>query len=239
MNQLLPVFGPRVLFSKPIQGGLKDGMTITVCGRVLPNADRFHVNLQRNSDVVLHINPRYTWFWIPYGYVVHSSCQNGTWDWEENKSETPFPRGQTFTLQIVVTQDSYKKIPYKSIIHGGLQPDKVIIIIQGVISPQANRMGFSLRHKTGIAFECVACFNENEVVCNSCENGKWGQKERFTDMPFRRGQLFQVTICCSPDNYKVFVNGGLSHTYNHRYTKLQEIDVLEISGNVQLSFVQP
>ncbi|XP_050957488.1 galectin-9 [Labeo rohita] len=108
MNQLLPVFGPRVPFSKPIQGGLKDGMTITVCGRVLPNADRFHVNLQRNSDVVLHINPRYTWFWISYGYVVHNSCQNGTWDWEENKSETPFPRGQTFTLQIVVTQDSYK-----------------------------------------------------------------------------------------------------------------------------------
>ncbi|RXN10073.1 galectin-9-like isoform X3 [Labeo rohita] len=140
MNQLLPVFGPRVPFSKPIQGGLRDGMTITVCGRVLPNADR---------------------------------------------------------------------------------------------------MGFSLRHKTGIAFDCVACFDENEVVCNSCENGKWGHKERFTDMPFRRGQPFQVTICCSPHNYEVFVNGGLSHTYNHRYTKLQEIDVLEINGNVQLSFVQP
>ncbi|KAK2909419.1 hypothetical protein Q8A67_005256 [Cirrhinus molitorella] len=289
MNELLPVFSPIVPFCKLIQGGLQEGMTLTVCGRVLPDADRFHVNLQHNSDVVLQINPRYKWFWTVCGYVVHNSCQNGKWGWEETKSEIPFPRGQKFTLQIVVTRDSYKisangkpfseykhripfqnvdsiciggmvelslvafqhlaphhaaplgsfRIPYKSIIHGGLQPDKVIIIIQGVINPQANRMWFSLRHKTGIAFNCVACFNENEVVCNSYEDGEWGQEERFRDMPFKRGQPFQVTICCSPDNYEVFVNGGLAHTYNHRYTELQEIDVLEINGNVQLSFVQP
>lgn len=69
---------------------------------------RFSVNLQHRSDVVLHVNPRYKWFWTVCGYVVHNSCQNGTWGWEENKSETPFPRGQTFTLQILVTQKSYK-----------------------------------------------------------------------------------------------------------------------------------
>ncbi len=50
---------------------------------------------------------------------------------------------------------------------------------------------------------------------------------------------FQVTICSSPDDYEVFFNGEKAHTYSHRFTKLEEIDVLEVSGDVQLSFVQP
>ncbi|XP_051746590.1 galectin-9-like [Ctenopharyngodon idella] len=289
MNRLPPVFNPSVPFSTQIKKGLLEGMIITVCGRVLPDADRFHVNLKHNSDVVLHVNPRYKWFWTDCGYVVHNTCQKGTWGYEEHKSETPFPRGLKFALQILITQDSYKisangkpfseykhrmpfqnvdniciggmvelnlvalqhlaphhaaplgsfMIPYKSIIHGGLQPDQVIIIIQGFVNPQTDRMGFSLRHKTGIAFDYSARFDENEIVCNSCEDGKWGEEERPCNMPFKRGNFFEVTICTSHPHYKVYVNGGLNYTYRHRFTKLEEIDVLEVTGDVQLSFVQP
>ncbi|KAI2668919.1 Galectin-4 [Labeo rohita] len=261
-----------------IKGGLQNGMSITVCGRVLPNADRFNVNLQQGSETVaLHVNPRYA-SWLGPGYVVHNTRQYGKWGWEERKVETPFPKGQTFSLQILVTQASYKisangkpfseykhriafsdvdrmcvvgkvelslvsfhyaaTVPYKTIIHGGLQPGKGIII-QGIISPQAKRVVFSLRHKAGIVLYYSPCFDKKLVVCNSCRNGKWDIEEHSQLMPFERGQAFQVTICCSPRNFEVFVNGEQTHTYRHRYTNLAEIDVLEVSGDVQLNFVQP
>lgn len=51
--------------------------------------------------------------------------------------------------------------------------------------------------------------------------------------------VFQVTIFCSRDHYKVFVNGEETHTFNHRFTKLGETDVLEVSGDMQLTSVQP
>lgn len=289
LNQQPPFINPLAPFSCMIKGGLQDGMIITVCGRVLPNADRFNVNLQHGADdVVLQVNPRYQMLWLGPGYVVHNTFQKGTWGWEERKYETPFPRGQMFSLQILVTKDSYKilangkhfseykhriplldvdricvvgmvelslvtfhrlaphhaaltgslTVPYKSIIYGGVQPGKGIII-QGTISTQAKRVEFSLRHKTGIAFYFGVCFDENVVVCNSFEDGQWGNEEQSGLKLFERGQSFQVTICSSPDNYEVFVNGEKPHTYSHRFTKLEEIDVLEVSGDVQLSFVQP
>lgn len=49
---------------------------------------------------------------------------------------------------------------------------------------------------------------------------------------------FQVTIYSSHLDYRVFVNGQQNHTYSHRYMKLLEIDLLEVSGDVQLSSVQ-
>ncbi|RXN23611.1 galectin-9-like isoform X1 [Labeo rohita] len=48
-----------------------------------------------------------------------------------------------------------------------------------------------------------------------------------------------VTIFCSRDTYEVFVNGEKTHTFNHRYSYLEQIDVLDIRGDVHLTFVQP
>uniref|UniRef100_A0A8C1UN16 Galectin n=1 Tax=Cyprinus carpio TaxID=7962 RepID=A0A8C1UN16_CYPCA len=296
-TQILP-------FSCPIQGGLLEGMSITVCGRVLPEACRFEVDLYHESDFVLHLNPRYD---EGSGYVVHNTYQNTVWGKEETKSQTPFPRGQLFALQILVTLSSYKisahgkpfseykhrmpfsdvdrvyvkgmvelnlvafqylavrkkyihfrslpilrydifllilwengphyylKFPYKSIIRGGVQPGK-LFIIQGVILD--NRMEIFLRHKTGIAFYYSPRFEENVVVCNSYEDGMWGEQEQSELVLFKRGEPMQVTIYSSRLHYRVFVNGQQTQTYSHRYMKLEEIDVLEVSGDAQLSFVQ-
>lgn len=129
-----------------------------------------------------------------------------------------------------------------------------------------NRVVFSLRHKLGIAFDYSPRFDENEVVRNTYQDGKWGEEERSEILPFKRGALmqvdghtcryicidiwimtvvshmccaFQVTIICSHHQYEVFVNGEETHTYKHRYTKLEEIDVLDIRGDLLLTFVQP
>uniref|UniRef100_A0A673IEN1 Galectin n=1 Tax=Sinocyclocheilus rhinocerous TaxID=307959 RepID=A0A673IEN1_9TELE len=280
LYQQLPFFNPSVPFTRLIQGGLQEGTIITVCGRVLSDADRFQVDLKYGSDIALHFNPRYEG---GSGYIMHNTLQRGRWGSEERKYETPFPRGQMFALQILVTLSSYKistngkpfseykhrmpfswvdrihvsgnmevklvafqtnvakcvpTVPYKSIIHGGLQLGKVIII-QGFINPQANRVVISLRHKTGIAFVYSADFDENLVLCNTYGDGKWGKEEQSELMPFKKGQPLQVTVFCSRHQYQVFVNGEQTHTYSHCHTKLEEIDVLEVSGDVQLSFVQP
>uniref|UniRef100_A0A8C1MQQ5 Galectin n=1 Tax=Cyprinus carpio TaxID=7962 RepID=A0A8C1MQQ5_CYPCA len=298
LNQQLPFFNPRVPFCSPIQGGLLEGMSITVCGRVLPDANRFHVDLQNGSDVALHFNPRYN----SGGYVIINSRMNGVWGEEKNKSQTSFPRGQLFALQILVTLSSYQistnresfsefkhripfsyaeqicidgkvelslvafqylansskcvpslnvtfnlqphhpappgslVIPYKSIIDGGLRSGKVIII-QGVINSEG--MEIFLRHRTGIAFYYRPHFDENVIVCNSYEDGKWGENETYELTLIKIGEPLQVTIFCSCHGYEVFVNGQQTHTYSHRYANLQEIDVLDIRGDVQLSFVQP
>ncbi|XDV16763.1 hypothetical protein PO909_016320, partial [Leuciscus waleckii] len=79
-------------------------MIITVCGRVPLDANRFQVDLQCGSDIALHVNPRYD----SRACVVHNTRQNGKWGSEEREYETPFPRDQLFSVQILVTHESYK-----------------------------------------------------------------------------------------------------------------------------------
>lgn len=46
--------------------------------------------------------------------------------------------------------------------------------------------------------------------------------------------FFQMIISCNPNHYNVFVNGKQVHTYNHRFTSLDKIDVLEVTGDLSL-----
>ncbi|KAI7811147.1 galectin-4-like [Triplophysa rosa] len=279
-----PVFNPRKPYE--VQGGLLEGMIITVCGRVWADSERFQVDLQHCSDIVLHVNPRYE---NGHDYVVHNTFTNGHWDPNyEQDYECPFPRGQSFALQILVTKETYKisangkpfseykhrvlfsrvdsisvsgmvdvnlvlvqyleplyapipgtfRVPYKSIIYGGLYAGKTILI-QGLVYLHAQSLEVNLRHKTGVAFNYCCHLDKNVVVLNNYENGEWGKPEKYIDMPFTRGQPFQMTICCKENHYSVFASDKQVHTYTHQYTELQDIDVLEISGDVQLNFVQP
>ncbi|XP_056603687.1 galectin-5-like [Triplophysa dalaica] len=130
------------------------------------------------------------------------------------------------------------RVPYKSILYGGQYAGKTILI-QGHIFLHAKSLEVNLRHKTGVAFNFCCHLDKNVVVLNNYEKGEWGKPEKYDDMPFTRGQPFQMAICCKDNNYSVFVSGIQVHTYIHRYIELKDIDVLEISGDVQLIFVQP
>ncbi|KAG9265118.1 galectin-9 isoform X1 [Astyanax mexicanus] len=310
-----PFYNPRVPFTGSIQGGLLEGKSIIISGRVLPGANRFHVNLQCGSrhgaDVALHFNPRYD---SGSGYIVTNTLRNSQWGSEERIHKAVLPAGGVFTLQIMVDRASYKisvngmhvmeynhriqlsmvdtivvdgmvevnsiafqnphffpqpcvpgimpgfapmqsqyaypvgtampaypaapvfSVPYKSVIAGGLQPGKNITI-NGVVNHQAHRFSFNLRHMGGVALHYNPRFDENTVVRNTLTGEKWGSEERFGGLPFNRGQPFQVVISCNPHHYNVFVNGNQAHTYNHRFTRLHEIDVLEISGDLTLTSV--
>uniref|UniRef100_A0A673FWK7 Galectin n=1 Tax=Sinocyclocheilus rhinocerous TaxID=307959 RepID=A0A673FWK7_9TELE len=246
---------------------------------------RFQVDLMHGSDIVLHFNLRYVG---GSEYVVHNTCQYGHWGSEERKYETPFPRGQMFALQILVTQETtngkpfseykhrmpfshvdsiciggmvelslvafqypvvrkkkyfttspllgiyqyqcvfvliliyIKMVPYKSTFCGGVHPGK-IFIIQGFLNPGGNRFD-------NIILSQIIGNIINHLEIRQCHLGK----NRLCLLC-----AFQVTIFSSHDHYKVFVNGEQTHTYSHRFTKLEEIDVLEVSGDVELTFVFP
>ncbi|KAK3531652.1 hypothetical protein QTP70_025967 [Hemibagrus guttatus] len=346
-----PFYNPTIPFTGSIQGGLKDGKSIIVCGRVLPGANRFHVNLQcgsrPNANIALHFNPRYD---ASSGYTVINTKHNNAWASEDRVYQALFPMGNPFNLQILVTSQSYKisvngihvkdymhripfnmvdtivvdgmvevntisfqdpvgfplgttvfspskktciigsiltsslllvehkaltnllqpflswgfvpaqvgfqsqlayppgygapafpapasySVPYKAIINGGMQPGKNISI-QGAVNPQASRFSINLLYRNGIAFHFNPRFDENVVVRNTKTMEAWGSEERFGGMPFHKGQNFQIIISCNPHHYNVFVNGNQVCTYNHRFTRLGEIDVLEVTGDLSLTAV--
>ncbi|XP_024287123.1 galectin-9 isoform X2 [Oncorhynchus tshawytscha] len=314
-----PFFNPRVPFTGCIQGALHEGKTITVTGRVLPGAQRFHVNLQcgsrGNPDIALHFNPRYDSF---LDVVICNTMQHSKWGSEEREYFATMTRGANFTLMFLVNKDSYSIIvngapfmeylhrlsfsrvdtisvdggvevqsiafsnpavtspppqpgypghphsafsaagflqapppytaqppytpkpsfvvPYKNIMAGGLYPGRNITI-QGVVNHNADKFCINLRFNSGVAFHFNPRFNENVVVRNSLLKEQWGPEERTGGMPFYRGQPFTVIIMCDTQCYRVMVNGALMFSYNHRHFLFQQIDILEVEGDVSLSAV--
>ncbi|XP_046876381.1 galectin-9-like [Hypomesus transpacificus] len=132
-------------------------------------------------------------------------------------------------------QPSYA-VPYKSIMPGGLHPGKTLTV-QGLVNHKANMWSLNLRFNSGIALHFNARFSENAVVLNSLLQEQWGQEERSGVMPFHRGHPFTVTISCDAQCYKVFVNSIHTCNYNHRYSVLQDVDILEVSGDLSLTSV--
>uniref|UniRef100_A0A5F8HFT5 Galectin n=1 Tax=Monodelphis domestica TaxID=13616 RepID=A0A5F8HFT5_MONDO len=104
----MPYLSPLVPFSGPIQGGLQDGLEITINGMVLPSSgNRFDVNFQlgtSGNDIAFHFNPRFE----DGGYVVCNTKQNGCWGKEERKGPMPFQRGALFEIRFQVQNASFK-----------------------------------------------------------------------------------------------------------------------------------
>ncbi|XP_051717430.1 galectin-9-like [Ctenopharyngodon idella] len=126
-------------------------------------------------------------------------------------------------------------VPYKTLFKNGLQPGKDIVIY-GLPNPDCKRIEMNFRHRFGIAFHYLSYFDANVVIRNTFENGAWGKEERSGGVPFKKDELFKVTISCDKDQFTVFVNDQQAHTYKHRFAKLEDIDVFEIYGDLQLIF---
>ncbi|KAK1157568.1 galectin-9-like isoform X2 [Acipenser oxyrinchus oxyrinchus] len=130
-------------------------------------------------------------------------------------------------------------VPYKSFINGGLYPSRTITI-QGYVLPTATRFHVNFKYNSLIAFHLNPRLDENTVVRNSLLGEKWGPEERklSAGMPFIRGQAFMMAIVCESHRYSVSVNGKHCFDFSHRVSQLQQIDVLEIAGDVTLAAVQ-
>ncbi|XP_055002143.1 galectin-4 isoform X2 [Sorex araneus] len=131
-------------------------------------------------------------------------------------------------------------VPFTGRLQGGLMTRRTIII-KGFIPPSAQR--FAINFKVGLTGEVALHINprldERSVVRNSLQNGDWGSEERdISYNPFAPGQFFDLSIRAGTDRFKVFANGRHMFDFSHRLSAYHTVDILEITGDVTLSYVQ-
>ena len=84
-------------FTGIIQGGLQEGLEITLQGTIHAFANSIVVNFQTGfsgNDTAFHFNPQFE----EGGYVVCNMKQNGQWVPEERKTQMPFQKGMPSSL---------------------------------------------------------------------------------------------------------------------------------------------
>ncbi|XP_049642614.1 galectin-4-like isoform X2 [Suncus etruscus] len=131
-------------------------------------------------------------------------------------------------------------VPYTGRLQGGLMARRTIII-KGFVPPSAKR--FAIDFKVGgtgeVALHINPRMDEKCVVRNSLQNGAWGSEERnLSHNPFAPGQYFDLSIRAGSDRFKVFANGQHLFDFAHRIPAFHMVDIMEISGDVTLSYIQ-
>ncbi|KAJ8280294.1 hypothetical protein GJAV_G00052860 [Gymnothorax javanicus] len=128
--------------------------------------------------------------------------------------------------------------PFVRPIHVGLRSG-MSVYVQGTIPQKIVR--FHVNFKCGstrlsdIAFHFNPRFCPCEVVVhNSFQCGRWRREERAHDMPFRKGEDFELLFIITSKGYQVNVNGRAFYTFPHRIP-VGRVTSLEIGGQV---FVQ-
>uniref|UniRef100_A0A8C1VG73 Galectin n=1 Tax=Cyprinus carpio TaxID=7962 RepID=A0A8C1VG73_CYPCA len=195
-----------------ITGGLKEGKTVIIIGRISANANTSNISLKDGThpaaSTALCISCE-----NDQQRIVYKTFRNDSWDSDQPTSKSPLLQDQLFIIKILVTTQAYKKKSFLSDIH----TSKI-----------------NLRHRYGIAFHYLCRFEEDAVVRNTWRDGAWGVEEKSQDIPFKNGEFFEIKITCNVEQYGVSVNGQQVHTYKHRFTNLDDIDVVEVCGGLEL-----
>ncbi|XP_040179517.1 galectin-9-like isoform X2 [Rana temporaria] len=114
------------------------------------------------------------------------------------------------------------------------------IVLTGNVPYGADRFHVNLlNNKTrNIHLHMNPRFNEGTIVRNTQNRGAWGPEERqLAYMPFCQGQNFQMEIRNEGGVMGVYSNGSKLFNYVHRLPANQ-IDTIEVGGNVTLTYVQ-
>ncbi|XP_066426742.1 galectin-4 [Molothrus aeneus] len=132
-------------------------------------------------------------------------------------------------------------VPFIATIPGGLIPKKTIVI-KGFVPHHASRFYVNLRAGAGgdVVLHLNPRMDEGDaVVRNALLGGSWGAEERDLPCcsPFQRGRYFDLSIRCGNHRFKVFVQGQPLFDFHHRVPAGPHVDVLEIEGDVVLSYV--
>ncbi|XP_053577571.1 galectin-6 [Bombina bombina] len=131
-------------------------------------------------------------------------------------------------------------VPYTAAIRGGMIPKRTVVI-KGIVNSNAKNFGinFKVSFSGEIPFHINPRINKSALIRNSFVNGTWGteDKELATKFPFKQGDFFDLSIRSGVQNFKVFINGSHCFNFEHRYPNLQNIDTLEVNGDVKLCYV--
>ncbi|XP_073528717.1 galectin-8 [Phyllobates terribilis] len=133
-------------------------------------------------------------------------------------------------------------VPYVGTIFENLEPG-TMVVVHGVVDPNADRFqidfqsGRSVKPRSDVAFHFNPRFKGSGViVCNTLLNERWGWEEKTYQMPFQKGQRFEVVFFVLHNKFQVAANGKHLLIYKHR-VNLNKIDTLSISGMVEINTI--
>ncbi|XP_062915905.1 galectin-9-like isoform X3 [Mobula hypostoma] len=204
----------------------------------LTRVDTLKISGDVHVNTITFMNPNVTPAYPPPAYTP---CQSFT-------VQSPVCASPAFTVPGLYGKNPGKSppvtvsnpvVPYQAYI-GSIRPHQLIKVI-GTVKVNSHRFTVNLiaSYSNNIALHINQRFDENAVVRNTRTNMNWGVEERGVPfLPFVPGQTFELQIHVEPTSYKVLVNGRHLFNYNHRLQPLNQINTLEVSGDVTLSLVQ-
>ncbi|XP_030412813.1 galectin-8 isoform X2 [Gopherus evgoodei] len=127
-------------------------------------------------------------------------------------------------------------VPYIARLNSALRPGRTVAI-KGEVNKNSNSFAVNLKSSDSkdIALHLNPRMKTNVFVRNSYLSDSWGEEEKdVTNFPFSPGMYFELLIFCDVHQYKVAVNGVHILEYKHRFKQLEKINILEITGDIQL-----
>ncbi|XP_067392070.1 galectin-8 isoform X2 [Emydura macquarii macquarii] len=135
-----------------------------------------------------------------------------------------------------VPDGSQLVVPYITRLNSSLCPGWTVAI-KGEVNTNSNSFTVNLKSSDSkdIALHLNPRMKPKVFVRNSFLYDSWGEEEKdVIDFPFSPGMFFELLIFCDVYQYKVAVNGVHILEYKHRFKQLGKINMLEITGDIQL-----
>ncbi|XP_060546020.1 uncharacterized protein LOC117658627 isoform X2 [Pantherophis guttatus] len=131
-------------------------------------------------------------------------------------------------------------LPYYHLVPGGLRSG-ISVYVQGTVPKDSNRswvyfnVDFACGQHEGfdIPLNFNPCFNVNKVELNTFQAGRWGHEEGH-QMPFRKGEHFEIIFIVNETGYQILVNKKPFCTYKHRIPP-QSVKVIHVKGDLELN----
>ncbi|XP_034648611.1 galectin-4, partial [Trachemys scripta elegans] len=128
-------------------------------------------------------------------------------------------------------------LPHAVPIAGGLRPG-MSIYVQGMVPHHTKRfrVNFSCGPEKGanIALHFNPRFDSGDkIVLNSFQRGNWAKEEHKHDMPFHKGQHFEMVFNITPEGYRITVNGAPCYEFRHRIPP-EHVQVVDVDGDLEL-----
>ncbi|NXL89939.1 LEG8 protein, partial [Alectura lathami] len=128
------------------------------------------------------------------------------------------------------------RVPYAGKLDSALRPGHTVAV-KGEVNKNAKSFAINLvsSDSKDIALHLNPRLKNKVFVRNSYLHDSWGEEEKeVTNFPFSPGMYFELIIFCDAHQFKVAVNGVHTLEYKHRFKQLEKINLLEITGDIQL-----